>query len=170
MFKLRLCTGRTAHRESRGIALFFLDHGSRRGWGVSVMPRPLSTSRKDLVRIVQEALGAPQGRSGQVWKISPPIRFRSPDIQPLASRYTDWATQPVHFHWHHHRTRELPACNAVPQPTVPQGGPECKGLKMIYIFALSLMRIFSLDGKPLKMFIPELNVLFGKPDGCAFGL
>jgi len=28
---LRLCTGRTAHRESRGIALPFLDHGTRRG-------------------------------------------------------------------------------------------------------------------------------------------
>jgi hypothetical protein len=28
---LRLCTGRTAHRGSRGIALPFHDHGSRRG-------------------------------------------------------------------------------------------------------------------------------------------
>ena len=28
---LRLCTGRTAHRRSRGIALLFLDHGTRRG-------------------------------------------------------------------------------------------------------------------------------------------
>ena len=28
---LRLCTGRTAHRESRGIALSFHDHGTRRG-------------------------------------------------------------------------------------------------------------------------------------------
>ena len=27
----RLCTGRTAHRGSRGIALPFLDHGTRRG-------------------------------------------------------------------------------------------------------------------------------------------
>ena len=27
---LRLCTGRTAHRGSRGIALPFLDHGTRR--------------------------------------------------------------------------------------------------------------------------------------------
>ena len=36
---LRLCTGRTAHRGSRGIALPFLDHGTRRGWGVSVTGR-----------------------------------------------------------------------------------------------------------------------------------
>jgi hypothetical protein len=28
---LRLCTGRTARRESRGIALPFHDHGTRRG-------------------------------------------------------------------------------------------------------------------------------------------
>ena len=28
---LRIYTGRTAHRGSRGIALLFLDHGTRRG-------------------------------------------------------------------------------------------------------------------------------------------
>jgi hypothetical protein len=28
---LRLCTGRTAHRGSRGIALLFHDNGTRRG-------------------------------------------------------------------------------------------------------------------------------------------
>ena len=28
---LRLCTGRTAHRGSRSIALLFLDHGTRKG-------------------------------------------------------------------------------------------------------------------------------------------
>jgi hypothetical protein len=28
---LRFCTSRTAHRGSRGIALPFLDHGTRRG-------------------------------------------------------------------------------------------------------------------------------------------
>ena len=29
--KVHPCTGRTAHRESRGIALPFHDHGTRRG-------------------------------------------------------------------------------------------------------------------------------------------
>jgi len=29
--KVRPCTGCTAHRESGGIALLFLDHGTRRG-------------------------------------------------------------------------------------------------------------------------------------------
>ena len=31
---LRLCTGRRAHRWSRGIDLLFLDHGTKRGWEV----------------------------------------------------------------------------------------------------------------------------------------
>ena len=52
---LRLCRGRTAHTGSRGIAPHFLDHDTRRGWGVSVTPRPLSIPGKDPVPIVQEA-------------------------------------------------------------------------------------------------------------------
>jgi len=56
---MRLCTGCMAHRESRGIALPFLDHSTRRGWGVSVTSRPLFTHGKDLVPIVQEARWAP---------------------------------------------------------------------------------------------------------------
>ena len=35
---LRLCTGRTAHRGSRGIALLFLDHGTGRGEGSASRP------------------------------------------------------------------------------------------------------------------------------------
>ena len=87
---LRLCTGRTAHRESRGIALLFLDHGSRRGWGVSVTPGrflPPGKTRYPLYR----RLGGPQGRSGHVRKISPPPGFDPRTVQPVASRYTDWA-------------------------------------------------------------------------------
>jgi len=57
---LRLCTGRTAHWGSRGIAILFHDHGTRRGWGVSIMPRPLFTPGKDPVPIVQEAGWAPE--------------------------------------------------------------------------------------------------------------
>jgi len=60
---LRLCIGRTAHRESRGIALLFHDHGTRSGWGVSVTPPPLFTPGKDPVPIAQEAGWAP----GPVW-------------------------------------------------------------------------------------------------------
>ena len=36
-------------------------------------------------------LGGPQGRSGRVRKISPPPGFDPLTVQPVASRYTDWA-------------------------------------------------------------------------------
>jgi len=52
---LRLCTGRTARRGSRSIAVLSLDHGTRRGRRVRVTPRPLFTPGKDPVLIVQEA-------------------------------------------------------------------------------------------------------------------
>ena len=101
---LRLCTGRTAHRGSRGIALPFHDHGTRRGWGVSVTSRPLFNPGKDPVPIVQEAGWAP----GLVWTgaenlAPPPSGIRSADRQPVASRYTNWATRPTtkatDVHW-----------------------------------------------------------------------
>jgi len=44
-------TGRTAHRGSIYIALPFLDHSTRRGWGVSVTPRALFIPGKDSVPI-----------------------------------------------------------------------------------------------------------------------
>ena len=86
---LRLCTGRTAHRGSRGIALTFLEHDTRRGWGVSVTPRPLFTSGKDPVPIVQEA------GLDMCGKISPPPGFDPPTVQPVVSRYTDYCTRHV---------------------------------------------------------------------------
>jgi hypothetical protein len=92
---LRLCTDRTAHRGSRGIALLFHDHGTRRGRGASVTPRPLFTPGKDPVPIIQEAGWAP----GPVWtgaKISPPPPGFDPrTVQPVASRCTDYATWPT---------------------------------------------------------------------------
>ena len=91
---LRLCTSRTSHRGTRGIALLFHDHGIRKGWGVSVMPRPLFTPGKDPVPVVQEAGWAP----GPVWtgaeNLAPP-GFDPRTVQPVASRYTDWATRPT---------------------------------------------------------------------------
>ena len=39
-------------------------------------------------------LGGPQGRAGQVRKISPPSGFDPRTVQPVASRYTDYATRP----------------------------------------------------------------------------
>ena len=40
-------------------------------------------------------LGGPQGRSGQVRKISPPPGFDTRTVQPVASRYTDYSTRPT---------------------------------------------------------------------------
>jgi len=90
---LRLCTGRMAHRGSRGIALPFLDHGTRRGWGVSLTPRPFLSPGKTRYPLYRR-LGGPQGRSGQVRKISSPRGFDPRTVQPVASRYNDYATRP----------------------------------------------------------------------------
>ena len=60
---VRFCKGLTAHRGLRSIPLPFLDHGTGRGWGVSVKTLPLFTSGEDPVPIVQEAWWVP----GPVW-------------------------------------------------------------------------------------------------------
>jgi hypothetical protein len=94
---LRLCTSRTAHKGSRGIALTFLDHGTWRGWGVSVTPRPLFTPGKDPVSIVQEAGWA----SGPVWTGAEnltPTGIRSPD-RPTRSQSLYRLRYPVHKYY-----------------------------------------------------------------------
>jgi hypothetical protein len=75
---LRLCTGRTAHRGSRCIALLIHNHGTRRGRGVNVTSRPLFTPGKDPILIVHVAGWAP----GPVWTGAEnlaPTGIRSPD-------------------------------------------------------------------------------------------
>jgi hypothetical protein len=91
---LGLCTGRTAHRRIRGIALLFHGQPHEKVWGVSVTPRPLVTPGKDPVSIVQEA-GWAQGRSELVRKILPPPGFDPRTVQPVANRYTDYAARPT---------------------------------------------------------------------------
>ena len=91
---LRLCTGRTARRGSRVIALTFHDHSTRRGWGVSVMPRPLFTP------IVQEAGWVPV----PVWTHAEnlaPTGIRSSD-RPACSQSLYQLCYPVHVFWRHH--------------------------------------------------------------------
>jgi hypothetical protein len=99
------CTGRTAHRGSTGITLPFLEHGTRRGWGVSVMLWPLFTPGKDPVPIVQEAVWAP----GSVWTGAEnlaPTRIRSLD-RPTRSQSLYLLSYPAQFsnyngniYWH----------------------------------------------------------------------
>jgi len=74
----RLCTGRTAHWGSRGTALPFHDHGTRKGLGVIVTPWAIFTPGKDPVPIVEEAGWAP----GPVWTGAENLAstgIRSPD-------------------------------------------------------------------------------------------
>jgi hypothetical protein len=92
---LRLCTGRTAHRGSSGIALPFLDHGTRRVWGVSLTPWPLFTPGKGPVPIVQEAGWAP----GPVWTGAQnlaPTGIRSPG-RPARSQSLYRLRYPAHL-------------------------------------------------------------------------
>ena len=89
---LRLCTGRTTHRGSRGIAVLFLYHGTRRGEGSASRPGrslPPAKSRYPLYM----RLGGPHSRSGQVRKISPLLGFDPWTVQTVASRYTDYAAR-----------------------------------------------------------------------------
>jgi len=91
---LRLCTGCMVRRGSRGIALLFHDHGTRRGWGVSVMPQPLFPPGKDPVPIVQETGWAP----GLVWTGAEnlaPTGIRSPD-RPARSQSLYRLCYPTH--------------------------------------------------------------------------
>ena len=85
-----------AQRVGRGIALLFHDHGTRRGWVVSSTPRPHFTPGKDTVPILQEP-GWAQGWSGWAKNLAP-TGIRSRTVQPVVSRYTDWATWPTHYH------------------------------------------------------------------------
>jgi hypothetical protein len=89
---LRLCTDCTAHRRSRGIALLFHDHGTRWGEESELHPCRSLPPGKDSVPMVQEAGWAP----GPVWtgakNLAPP-GFDPRTVQPVASRYTDWATR-----------------------------------------------------------------------------
>jgi len=75
---LRLCTGRTAHRRSRGIALLFHNYDTRRREGSASRPGR-SLSPEKIRYPLYRRLGGPQGRCGQVQRISPPAGIRSLD-------------------------------------------------------------------------------------------
>ena len=91
---LRLCTGRTAHRESTSIALLFLDHGSRRGLRDKRHALAALYPGKDPVPILQEA-GWARGSVCTGAENLAHTGFDPRTVQPVASRYTDWATRPT---------------------------------------------------------------------------
>ena len=84
----------TAHRGSRGIALLFLDHGTRRGERSASRPGHSFTPGKDPVIIVQEARWAP----GPVWTGAENLAatgIRSPD-RPARSQSLYRLRYPAH--------------------------------------------------------------------------
>jgi hypothetical protein len=70
-----------------------MTNGTRRGWEVSVTRLLLFTPGKNSVSILQEVGWA----QGPIWtgaeNLAPPPGFDSQTVQPVASRYTDYATR-----------------------------------------------------------------------------
>jgi hypothetical protein len=92
--KLTLEQNINTHRVSRGIVLLF-NLGARRRWVVNATSRPLYPGKGTRYPL-HRRLGGPQSRSGLVRKIFPPPGFDPRAVQPIASRYTDYAI-PAHF-------------------------------------------------------------------------
>jgi hypothetical protein len=84
-----------AQRGSRGIAPLFLLFSALDGGGWSTSRPGRFTPGKESRYPLYRRLGGPQGRSGRVRKISPPLGLDPRTVQPVASRYTDWAI-PAH--------------------------------------------------------------------------
>jgi hypothetical protein len=59
------------------------------------MPRPLFTPGKDPVPIVQEAGWAPESVWTGAENFAPQPEFDPRTVQPVASRYTDYASRPT---------------------------------------------------------------------------
>ena len=58
------------------------------GWVINARPGSFTPGKKSRYPLYRR-LGGPQGRSGRVRKISPPLGFDPRTAQPVASRYTD---------------------------------------------------------------------------------
>jgi hypothetical protein len=80
-----------AQRGSSGIALTLsLTLALDEGGGQLHAPAALPPEKKTRYPMYRRPVG-PQGRSGRLRKISPPPGFDPRTIQPVASRYTDYA-------------------------------------------------------------------------------
>jgi hypothetical protein len=77
-----------AQRESWGVTVPF-NFGTRWGWPINAMPRPLNPQERDLVPTIQEAGWAPW----PVWTVAENQTSTSIwclPVQPIASHYTDY--------------------------------------------------------------------------------
>jgi hypothetical protein len=90
-----LFTATKALRESRGIALIcFYTSALEGSEGSASRPGRFLPPGKTQYPLYRR-LSGPQSRYGQVRKISPLPEFDPRTVQPVASRYTDWATRPT---------------------------------------------------------------------------
>jgi len=94
-YKVRFSRYRTgvAQRVGRCIALLFHDHDTRRGEWSAACPGstlPPGKTRYPFYR----RLGGSKGRSGRAEYLAP-TRIRSRTVQPVVSRYINWATRPT---------------------------------------------------------------------------
>jgi hypothetical protein len=81
---LTLSEATKALRESKGTALLYFWPRHEKGWGVSVTTSPHLTPGKTRYPLYRR-LGGPQGRSGQLRKISPPQGFDPRTVQSVGS-------------------------------------------------------------------------------------
>ena len=92
---LRLCTCRTAHRGSRGIALLFHDQRQKkRVRGQRHAPAALYTRERPSTHCTGGWVGARAGLD-RCGIISPPLGFDPRTVQPVGKRYTIYATRPT---------------------------------------------------------------------------
>ena len=83
-----------AHTGSRGVALLFFMTTALEGDEV-LASRPGRSLIPGKTRyLLYRRLSGPQDRSRQVRKVTPPPVFDPRTVQPVASSYTDYATQP----------------------------------------------------------------------------
>ena len=85
-----------AQRVGRSIALLFHDCGTRRGWVVSSTPCRTLPPGKTRFPFYRRLCG-PQGRPEQAENLVP-TGIRSRTVQPVVSRYTDWANRSTREH------------------------------------------------------------------------
>ena len=110
---LWLCTDRTTHRGVEVYLYSFMTKALEGGEGSASRPGrslPPGKTRYQLYR----RLGGPQGRSGQVRKISHTLGFDPQTVQPVASRYIDYATRPTSCIYPHSKVK-----NNRPSPLAP---------------------------------------------------
>ena len=135
-----LCTGRTAHRGSRGVALLFLDHDTRRGIrGQRHDPAALWSRELPATHRTGGWLG-PRAGLDRRGKSRPIPGFDPRTVQPVTSCYTYWAN---------------PAHELCLQPPMK-----------FQIFFLSNLVIESRYWRPVTTYYPFLYIIFHQYGRC----